>query len=409
MGRPARLASWLARALRRLALRFLASIRAGRSIHVLADLSSVREDVVAAHRFRHGRASACCLLVWLCQRGSAGRRPSPGSNSRPGDHIAIIGNTLADRMQHVGWLRDAAPQPLSRARAGRPQPRLLRRRADRAAALGRLRHARRAADGGQGRRDLRLLRLQRIVRRRRKGWPSSSSDLDAFIKHTLGQKYNGKSPPRLVLFSPIAHEDLHDRNLPDGKENNAAARAVHGGDGRSRRRTTACRSSICSRPRWQLYAQIDAAADDQRRSSERAAATGSWPRSSTRRCSPAAAAGTRRRRSWRSCARRCSTRTSTWFDRYRTTDGYSIYGGRADLKFVDGQTNREVDAARDGSARRDDRQPRQARSGPSPQGERPDGRRQQHAAVHPGRSPTSPARCPAASTSSSAARKRSAR
>src|SRR5207244_9580853 len=38
--------------------------------------------------------------------------------------------------------------------------------------------------------------------------------------HTLAQKYNGKSAPRLVLFSPIAHEDLHDRNLPDGKENN---------------------------------------------------------------------------------------------------------------------------------------------------------------------------------------------
>ena len=31
-----------------------------------------------------------------------------------------------------------------------------------------------------------------------------------------------------------------------------------------------------------------------------------------------------------------------WFNRYRTVDGYSIYGGRADLKFVAGQTNRVV-------------------------------------------------------------------
>jgi glucose/arabinose dehydrogenase len=31
-----------------------------------------------------------------------------------------------------------------------------------------------------------------------------------------------------------------------------------------------------------------------------------------------------------------------WYNRYRTTDGYSIYGGRADLKFVNGQTNRVV-------------------------------------------------------------------
>jgi len=31
-----------------------------------------------------------------------------------------------------------------------------------------------------------------------------------------------------------------------------------------------------------------------------------------------------------------------WFQRYRVTDGYSIFGGRADLKFVGGQTNRVV-------------------------------------------------------------------
>ena len=33
---------------------------------------------------------------------------------------------------------------------------------------------------------------------------------------TIAQKYNGQGPPRLVLFSPIAHEDLKDRSLPDG-------------------------------------------------------------------------------------------------------------------------------------------------------------------------------------------------
>ena len=32
----------------------------------------------------------------------------------------------------------------------------------------------------------------------------------------------------------------------------------------------------------------------------------------------------------------------TWYNRYRTTDGYSIHGGRADLQFVGGQTNRVV-------------------------------------------------------------------
>src|SRR5262249_59691832 len=51
------------------------------------------------------------------------------------------------------------------------------------------------------------------------GLDAFKADLDAFLRHALAQKYNGKSAPRLVLFSPIAHEDLHDRNLPAGKEN----------------------------------------------------------------------------------------------------------------------------------------------------------------------------------------------
>src|SRR5262249_4946363 len=45
-------------------------------------------------------------------------------------------------------------------------------------------------------------------------------DVGAFVKHAQSQKYNGKSAPRLVLISPIAHEYLRDRNLPDGNENN---------------------------------------------------------------------------------------------------------------------------------------------------------------------------------------------
>ena len=53
------------------------------------------------------------------------------------------------------------------------------------------------------------------------GLPKFKQDLTAFIKHTLGQKYNGKSAPRLVLFSPTIHEKLPNRNLPDPSENNA--------------------------------------------------------------------------------------------------------------------------------------------------------------------------------------------
>ncbi len=40
------------------------------------------------------------------------------------------------------------------------------------------------------------------------------------INHYRAVKPNGKDFPRIVLFSPIAHENLEDPNLPDGKANN---------------------------------------------------------------------------------------------------------------------------------------------------------------------------------------------
>jgi mono/diheme cytochrome c family protein/glucose/arabinose dehydrogenase len=47
-------------------------------------------------------------------------------------------------------------------------------------------------------------------------------ELDAFVTHTLAQKYNGKSAPRLVLISPIAFENLSaKRDLPNGTVENA--------------------------------------------------------------------------------------------------------------------------------------------------------------------------------------------
>jgi glucose/arabinose dehydrogenase/mono/diheme cytochrome c family protein len=54
------------------------------------------------------------------------------------------------------------------------------------------------------------------------GLPRYRDELDAFIRHTLSQRYNGISAPRLVLVSPIAFEDLSDRHdLPTGVRENA--------------------------------------------------------------------------------------------------------------------------------------------------------------------------------------------
>ncbi|GAA4433770.1 PVC-type heme-binding CxxCH protein [Bremerella cremea] len=53
----------------------------------------------------------------------------------------------------------------------------------------------------------------------KEGLAKFESELEKFIDHTKSTKYDGKSPT-LVLVSPIPHEDLHSRFLPDGKANN---------------------------------------------------------------------------------------------------------------------------------------------------------------------------------------------
>lgn len=53
------------------------------------------------------------------------------------------------------------------------------------------------------------------------GLENYKAELDAFIKHTLQQKYNGKNPAELVIVSPIAFQDLSDKfDLPNGKQEN---------------------------------------------------------------------------------------------------------------------------------------------------------------------------------------------
>lgn len=53
------------------------------------------------------------------------------------------------------------------------------------------------------------------------GIANYKAELDAFIKWTLKQKYNGTSAPQLVIVSPIAFEDLSDKyDLPNGRKEN---------------------------------------------------------------------------------------------------------------------------------------------------------------------------------------------
>src|SRR5262249_33742464 len=156
---------------------------------------------------------------------------------------------------------------------------------------------------------------------------------------------NGRSAPRLVLFSPIGHEDLKDRNLPDGKDNNARLTlysaalaeiaAAHRGPLVNLFRPTLALHAKAEHPPTihgihltqhgnELLAQvIDSALFKDPPEGKRDA------------------------KSLARLRQAVLDKNFHWFQRYRTTDGYSIYGGRAGLVFDEYRskkknTNREV-------------------------------------------------------------------
>ncbi len=258
---------------------------------------------------------------------------------RPGDHLCLIGNTLAERMQHDGWLETVLQSRFPKHRL------MIRDLGFSGDELGiRLRSA------GFGSPDEWLSKHKADVVFAFFGYNESfagqagldkfKKDLDDFIKHTLGQKYNGKTAPRLVLFSPIAHENLHDRNFPDGSENNkrlalyTSAMAEVAGVNRipfvdlykpslelyeKASHPLTINGAHLNEDGNQLIAQVI---------DQRLFASVPEPKLDSEIIEKLRQA--------------VLDKNFYWFYRYRTVDGYNIYGGRSYEKYTDGQTNRVV-------------------------------------------------------------------
>ena len=281
-----------------------------------------------------------------------------------GDHICLVGNTLAERMQEFGWLetrlysrfadRDlvfrnlgySADEVTTRLRsmdfgspdqwlAGQapiPQPGKLNRN----------------APVRKNRFELTSTKADVIfaffgyneAQAGEAGLPKFKADLDAWIKHTLAQQYNGRSAPRLVLFSPIAHEDLGDANLPDGQENNRRL-ALYMAAMAEVAKAHGVRFVDIFTPTLQLFdsAQsphtINGIHLNQRGDEALAAIIEDLLFPDGPKLKRDASALARLRTA-------VNDKNFYWYNRYRTTDGYSTYGDRAFLKFTEGQSNYEV-------------------------------------------------------------------
>ncbi len=136
-----------------------------------------------------------------------------------GDHICLIGNALPDRMQHHGWLETLICAKF-------PSYDLVFRNL--AAAGDEVATWHRSENFGS--RDEWLTRTKADVVLAFYGFNESfkgtagldkfKSDLDKFLKDFKNKDFSGKGAPRLVLFSPLANEKLADPNLPDPAANN---------------------------------------------------------------------------------------------------------------------------------------------------------------------------------------------
>jgi putative heme-binding domain-containing protein len=288
---------------------------------------------------------------------------APVLELKKGDHICIIGNTLAERMQHDGWLetyiysrfpqhdlvfrnlgysgdeltvrlRSASfgtPDQWLAGSAPVPEPNKLVTRI--------------------GVRDNRfeLINTKADVVFAFFGYNESfageaglekfRTDLDNFIKHTLAQKYNGKSAPRLVLFSPIAHEDLKSPNLPDGRENNKRLELYSKAMGEVAAKNGVVFVDLFG-PTRALYAK---AAEPLTINGIHLTEHGN--KALAKVIDEALFAGQvdpkRDAQALEKLRQAVLDKNFWWFNRYRVLDGYNVYGGRAFEKYADKQSNYE--------------------------------------------------------------------
>ncbi|MCI0638708.1 MAG: HEAT repeat domain-containing protein, partial [Gemmataceae bacterium] len=280
---------------------------------------------------------ALAILSTFPSSLAAGQSAAP-LELRPGDRIGIIGNTLADRMQLDGWL-----ETFLYARF--PKHDLVFRN------LGfsgdELKVRLRSADFGSPDHWLKFTNTDVVFAffgynesfAGQQGLAKFESDLDGFLKQTQKQQYNGQSSPRIVLFSPIAHEDLKNPNLPDGSDNNKRLALYTAAMAKVAKANNVTFVDLFDLSQ-KLYAQnerpltingihLNELGNELLAEGIDKALFPKEPRP-------------RDTELLDKIRRAVVDKNFHWFNRYRTVDGYSIYGGRADLKFVAGQTNRVV-------------------------------------------------------------------
>jgi azurin len=245
---------------------------------------------------------------------------------KTGDSIAILGNVLPDRSQHYGWLETMLVQ-------ANPQADLTFRNL---AFSGDEVHTWHRVDDF-GTRDEWLAKVKADVIfafygnnesfKGYEGIDEFKKNLDTFLKETKAKNYSGKGSPRIVLFSPIALEKLANPSLPSVDEKNTNLQNY-----------TAAMSEVAAAngvtfvdlfaPTQKLHSTAPLSLNGLylNERGDKAVAEAAF-RGLTGNPAPEVNEKLRQaiiNKNWE------------WHQRYRTVDGYNVYGGRSGLAYTAG-------------------------------------------------------------------------
>jgi glucose/arabinose dehydrogenase len=281
-----------------------------------------------------------------------------------GDHICFVGGTMAERMQHYGWLETLL-------HAQYPELELVFRNlaysGDEIDGFRNPNTRMRSRDFGSfdqwlsgsapcpqvdklSPRDAGKVRENRFELTNTKadvifafygatesaegeaGLAAFKKNASDFVDHVLSKQYNGKSAPRLVLFSPTAHEYIQDPNLPTQefvKKHNAAIRMY------------ADALAEVAKAKNVTYVDIVSSTAGEKAVGKSLTINGVHQNEQgdlaiAQACEKGLTGKSKYSSTLESLRKAVLDKSFYWYNRYRVTDGFSTYGDRAFLKFSEG-------------------------------------------------------------------------